>query len=108
MEQNNMLNETNTEWENEYKFLWNKEKDAYALVKSDSQDITYYSIYSLSTYFFVMVDSDVKTYQLIFQKMIENNVLVFNSDKDFTDYQTANPIVLPPPMWYPLGKKWIP
>ncbi len=108
MVQNNRLDEMVSKWENEFKFLWDKEDDVYVLVKSDFQDNIHYSIYSLSTYFFVMVDLDLETSKLLTQKMIENNVLVFDSENDFKDYQTINPVILPPPMWYPIGKKWPP
>lgn len=93
-------------WEEKSCYLWNNKEVKYALVKEGSKSPVNYSIYSLTNYFFVMLDADIKVANLIIDKMIDNNVTVFESSEDFDDFKNNNPVILQRPIGYPLNKKW--
>ena len=103
------INTTNfgfNDWEEKFCYLW-KNREEYALVKGKNNDLLNYSIFSLTNYFFVMLDVDIKIANLIINKMIESNVTVFESLEDFNDYTNTHPIILPLPIGYPSNKEWV-
>jgi hypothetical protein len=92
--------------EKEFCYFWDNKEGKYALVKSEDNSLINYSIFSMTNYFFVMLDVDKEVGNFITDKMVENNVMVFESFNDFMDYQKNNPVVLPRPMGYPPDKEW--